>query len=270
MKAGLLAGRVAAGAWTPAELDLKFWYDGVDSPYTSGVLCLEDLSGNDMDMALASGTVTAGGETLNGIDTLHFSTFAHFNPKSGHAGASASAWKFLHYNAVTTILAVVKFYNTTNPDTFLTLLGTNGTSTSSRGTAIWYEDTNPINNQLSLSITAASGGSFVAKFDDDNFVAPNGYRLVLVTLDPGNGTAGSRIRNVRVNDAVSANGTTGTLSESSSDPSSAMALGAANTSGVGELLGGIAEIFAFVGSDSGEITAAFTYLNDKYNLGLTP
>lgn len=248
---------VAVSGWTPADATLAFWYDGVDSVSGSSLL---DLSGNGLTLT-KSGTVTTGGSPLNGHNTLQ-------HAGGYYSGATAADWKFLHYNAVTTILAVVKFGNSSNPGTFYGLLGSNGTSSGNVGVSVYYDD-DAANDRLSIQITRGSIGLPVRSVLRNDAVTPNGWHLLLFTFDPATSTYAARIRNVQIDDDTPAMTESGTATESSSNPSTAMALGATNAAGVGALTGGIAEIVGVVGVGD-DVIATFNYLNTKYGLGLTP
>lgn len=250
--------RFAGGDWTPADADLRFWYDGVDSVDGSNLL---DLSGNGLTL-IKSGTVTTGGSPLNGYNTLQFGGAGHY------FDADAADWTFLHYNAVTTVLMVVKVGNTSNPSNWYGLFGTNGTSSAQRGVSLYYDDISPASDKIVSSITRGVSTSFVRAASADNAITPNDWQLIVITFDPANATVGDRIRNIQIDDTSPTMSEAGTATQSSS-VSGMFNLGASGTSTApGKLVGGIAEIVGLNGTT--DLADTFNYLNTKYALGLTP
>jgi hypothetical protein len=137
--------------------------------------------------ATAGGIILGDGLEFDGTKALTHSTVATFDFLSNSgAGYTDVNWTF-HI--------CVKPGTGSNPNAVYGMFGSNGTSASSIGVAIFYDDraAQPSNNALKLTITRG-GGTFIINFNNDNILTPNVYQILTIVCDLSEATTNNKVR----------------------------------------------------------------------------
>ena len=206
-----------ATAWTPEELgSLRAWYDADDSSTifdaTTGgslpssgndVARWEDKSGGGyhVTQATAASRPHYVTNTLDGKPVIECT--AQFLTAS-----TASDWNFLHNTSGSTVVAVWKAGNSSDPNAAYSLMGTNAGTNTNVGCSLSYENRSIVTGADNAIIANVSNGNgttrVVSGFDSDsgntifndfNSKAVGGTASVNAwVIDPNNGTAANRLK----------------------------------------------------------------------------
>jgi hypothetical protein len=232
--------------WTPSVVRPALWLDANDLSTISvatGISEWRDKSGNGRHVSQATGgtqpTFTRNG--LNGLSVLSFNGSQYLT-----SPASVSTWNFLHNTNGSSVFAVWKAGNVSDPNTFYALLGTNGAASANIGYALAYEDrvTSSRNNTAFALVSRGVGGqSAVVNLTADGVHPANTPVIISHVADPNNGTAANRSF-IRVNNGAAIQQNTSTLAPSASNASFALQIGASGNNR-DPMVGYIAEIVVF-------------------------
>jgi hypothetical protein len=243
----LLQGRL----WTPALLRTALWLDAADLSTIStatGVSELRDKSGNGRNVTQGTGgtqpTLTPNG--LNGRNVLSFNGSQYLT-----SPAAASTWNFLHNTNGSSIFAVWKAGNISDPNTVYGLMGNNARSSSFIGQNILYDDRVSVsrNDNLVLQVSrGVSGQTAIAQTTAIGTHPANVPVIISHISDPNNGTAAKRSF-VRINKTLIQNNVD-TNAPTASNATYALQVGAVGNNS-SPLVGYIAEIvvLATIASD---------------------
>jgi hypothetical protein len=232
--------RLQGRLWSPALLRPALWLDAADLSTIStgtGVSELRDKSGNGRHVTQGTGgtqpTLTPNG--LNGLNVLSFNGSQYLT-----SPAAVSTWNFLHNTGGSSIFAVWKAGNSSDPNALYALMGTNAVASSNIGTYIAFDDraSVPRNNAV-LAQVSGGGSASVSAASADNLMPANTPVILSHVIDPNNGTAANRSF-VRVNRTLSQINVN-TAAPSASNASFALQIGAGGNN-VLPLVGYIAEI----------------------------
>jgi hypothetical protein len=226
--------------WLPDLLRPALWLDANDDStitIATGVSEWRDKSGNQRNVTQGTGgtqpTQTLGG--LNGKTVLSFNGSQYLT-----SPAAVSTWNFLHNTNGSSIFAVWKATNSSNPNSLSGLMGTNAASSTNIGFYISYDDraSVPANNRLLVQISGG-GSSSVSVASPDNFHPADTPVILSHIRDPNNGTAANRSF-ARVNKTLN-QGNTQTAAPSASNASFAFQIGGLGNN-VAPSFGYIAEV----------------------------
>jgi hypothetical protein len=217
--------------WTPDVLRPYAWWDASDHgsiSVSTGVSEWRDKSGNGKTLSQS----TSGARpalTLNALNGLPVVTFDGTDDVLN--AATASDWTFLHNSTGSTVIAVVKAGNTSDPGGAYTLLGSNGGASANIGYAIWFDDRSivPANNRLSSLISNGTVGFSSVSNLADNVFTFNTPHVVSVVSDPSNATAANKQFNY-IDSGSALNNNTLTQAVSTSAPTFTLQLGALGSS----------------------------------------
>ena len=228
--------------WLPNVLRPALWLDANDEStitIDTGVSEWRDKSGNERNFTQGTGgtqpTYTLDG--LNGKSVLSFNGSQYLTSIS-----AASVWDFLHTTNGSTVIAVWKAGNVSNPNTIYSLLGNNGAASANIGYYLIYDDRAgiPRNDRLLAQISkGVSGQSPVENVTADGVHPANTPVIISQVADPNNGTAINRSF-LRINRTLTQNNVN-TFAPTSSNASFSLQIGAAGNNVV-PLTGYIAEI----------------------------
>ena len=215
--------------WTVEKLSqLRAWYDASDAATiteSGGLISAwNDKSGGGYHVS-ASGsarpTYTSSGLNSKSVVTFGGTQFL--------VAATASHWVFLHDTTGSTILAVWKAGNVSNPDAGHGLLGTAANS-GSRGLQITYDDRSSAsrNDQLRSFVyrSTVTAGLVSSVFTADGAHAANTATLISVASDPGNATVGSR-QGLRINGGAETANNASTSTADTGNPLNPLSIGSA-------------------------------------------
>ena len=212
---------------TPAVLRPALWLDADDLSTIStatGVSEWRDKSGNARNVTQGTGgtqpTLTLGG--LNGRNVLSFNGSQWLT-----SPAAASTWNFLHTTNGSSIFAVWKAGNISDPNAIYGLLGTSAVATANHGLGLFFDDRAVAsrNEKVIVQISRGVGGSpAVGNLSADLAHPPNTPVILSHIGDPGNATAANRSI-IRVNQTLIQLNTT-TDAASSSNASFTLQIGA--------------------------------------------
>jgi hypothetical protein len=199
----LLQGRM----WTPALMRTALWLDAADLSTIStatGVSELRDKSGNGRNFSQGTGgnqpILTPDG--LNGRPVLTFNGSQFLNSVS-----PAATWNFLHNTNGSTVFAVWRAGNVSDPNAIYGLMGNNAAASGNTGFYIVYDDraSSSRNNRMLTQISrGVSGATSVFIETADGAHPPNTPVMLTHIAAPGNATAASRSV-LRINRTVVAN-----------------------------------------------------------------
>jgi hypothetical protein len=228
----------------PSYISTALWLDAADAATvteSSGLVSqVNDKSGNGRNFTASGGArPTYSANALNGKAVFTFGGAASLTSAS-----AASTWNFLHNTNGSTVAAVWKAGNSSNPDAFYPLLGTNAGGDGSRtGIVLFYDDRSAVsrNNCISYFVTPTST-SPIFNISANDAITPNAPAILSHIGNPGNVTAAQR-SSIRINggSAIELNTNTGT--GSAADASFTLQLGAGGNN-AGFLIGYIAELIA--------------------------
>ena len=229
--------------WLPNVLRPALWLDANDEStitIATGVSEWRDKSGNARNVTQATGgtqpTYTLGG--LNGKSVLSFNGSQYLT-----SPAAVSTWNFLHNTNGSTVIAVWKAGNVSDPNVLYSLMGTSAIATANHGYALVFDDraSVPRNERVvGLVSRGVSGVPAVANVSA-NLAHPVNVSTILSHIcDPNNATAANRSF-IRVNRGGVIQNNVDTASPSASNASFALQIGAAGNN-ASPLVGYIAEI----------------------------
>jgi hypothetical protein len=232
--------RMQGRLWTPAQLRTALWLDAADLStisVTTGASTWRDKSGNQRHFTQGTGetqpTLTPNG--LNGLNVLSFNGSQWLTSAN-----TAATWNFLHNSNGSSIFAVWKAGNSSDPNAVYGLMGTNAATSANIGTYIAFDDraSAPRNNGV-LAQVSGGGSTSVSAASADNLMPANTPVILSHIADPNNGTPANRSF-VRVNKTLSQINTLSTA-PSASNASFTLQIGAVGSNTV-PLIGYIAEI----------------------------
>jgi hypothetical protein len=229
--------------WTPNLLRTALWLDADDLSTIStatGVNEWRDKSGNGRNFTQGTGgtqpTFTQNG--LNGRPVLSFNGSQWLTSIN-----TAATWNFLHNTNGSSVFAVWKAGNVSDPNTLYALLGTSAIATANHGFSIFFDDrvTSLRNERLGTqTVRGVSGTTSGTNFTADLAHPPNTPTLISSVNDPGNATAANRL-STKINGGAEIKNNIETLAASSSDASFTLQIGTGGNTVV-PLVGYIAEI----------------------------
>lgn len=203
---------VAGGVlWTPAEITGAIVFDALDSA----------------NITLSGSAVTAWADMLgSGITAAQGTTAAQPSMGTGEvifagdyltiASSNAAAWCKALHSTGGHILALVKPFETSNPNAATGLCGTNGAgATANVGMTLYFDDRSavPRNDAIVINATRGVTGTNSVLSVHADAVTGGAYYLVDVIIDPDNATALSRsLCSIDGADDVSANAATNAAS----------------------------------------------------------
>lgn len=232
-----------AGWWDASRTDKMWSATSGGSLVDNGgaVLRLEDLSGNGKHLiqAVSASAPSRQDSAKNGLPVLNFG-----GTKSLAAGA-AGDWNFLHNTNGGTVIAVIKPFDTADPQTFAYGVSTNlGGGSNGIGWSSFFDDRvagYSRNNYLSQSVMAGVSGQSVAVQDQNNALTQaNDFSLLSFTPFAGSSTTAGRGA-MYVSGTATGSANTSTLAPSTSNSSSALLVGVAGTNSIA----GLAELIVF-------------------------
>ena len=232
--------RLQGRLWTPDQLRTALWLDAADLStisVTTGASTWRDKSGNQRHFAQATGgnqsTLTPNG--LNGLNVLSFNGSQWLTSVN-----TAATWNFLHNANGSSIFAVWKAGNISDPNAIYGLMGSNAATSSNIGTYIAYDDraSAPRNNGV-LAQVSGGGTNSLSAASADGLMPGNTPVILSHIADPNNGTPGNRSF-VQVNKTLSQVNAS-TAAPSASNASFALQIGALGNNTV-PLIGYVAEI----------------------------
>jgi hypothetical protein len=232
--------RLQGRLWTPVQLRTDLWLDAADLSTIStatGVSEWRDKSGKARNFTQGIGgtqpTLTPNG--LNGRNVLSFNGSQWLTSVN-----TAATWNFLHNANGSSIFAVWKAGNISDPNAIYGLMGSNAASSANIGTYIVYDDRASASRNNGVLAQVSGGGSTSLSVASADGLMPANTPVILSHIaDPGNGTAVNRSF-VRVNKTLSqANASTAAPSVSAA--SFALQIGALGNNTL-PLVGYISEI----------------------------
>ena len=239
------------GLWTPRLIRTGLWLDAADLSTIStatGISELRDKSGNGRHFSQGTGgtqpTLTPGG--LNGRNVMSFNGSQYLT-----SPAAASTWNFLHNTNGSSVFAVWKAGNISDPNAALSFLGNNAGVSGNTGFYIIYDDrvSSSRNDRSLAQVSRGVSGAATSQNQTADGAHPANVPVIISHIsDPGNGTAANRSF-LRINRALIQNNVD-TNAPSASDASFALQIGACGNN-VLPHIGYIAEIvvLASVASD---------------------
>jgi hypothetical protein len=253
--------------WNPSMILTALWLDASDvSTVTeSGGLVsqVNDKSGNGRNFTASSGArPTYSANTLNSRAVFTFGGSQWLTSTN-----AASTWNFLHNTNGSTVIAVWKAGNNSNPNAAYPLCGTNAGSATNRGLILFYDDraASSRNNRIVSLITAAGGLTVVNNVSADDAIPANTAVIVSHNGDPGNATAANR-SSLQVNGGSAIATNTNTASATSSNATFTLQLGSDGNSTL-SLTGYVAEFIVLTSIASTEIRQKLEgYLAHKWGL----
>jgi heme/copper-type cytochrome/quinol oxidase subunit 3 len=230
------------GWWDCSRTDKMFNATTGGSLVADGgaVLRLEDLSGNGKHLIQATSASAPSRQdgAKNGLPALNFA-----GTKALAAGA-AGDWNFLHNTQGGTVIAVIKPFDTADPNTFAYGVATNiGGATNGIGWSSFFDDrvSYPRNNYVSQSVTAGVSGQTVVSQEQNNAVpSTNDFSLLSFTPFAGSSTTAGR-GGMYVSGTATGNANSSTLAPSASNSNHALTVGVAG----GNSIAGLAELIVY-------------------------
>ena len=229
--------------WTPLLLRPALWLDADDLSTIStatGVSEWRDKGPNARNVTQGTGgtqpTLTPNG--LNGRNVLSFNGSQYLT-----SPAATSVWNFLHNTNGSSVFAVWKAGNVSNPDTIYGLLGNSAAATGNIGYSLFLDDRSsvPRNEKIiGQVVRGASGTSALVNISADLAHPPNVPTILSNIGDPNNGTAANRSV-IRVNRGAAIQLNASTDAPSASNASFALQIGTVGNNAF-PLVGYIAEI----------------------------
>lgn len=261
--------------WSPAALTgLQLWLDAADAttileaaadPAEDGdtVSQWSDKSGN-VRHATASTTAkpTYRATGQNGRGSIEF------NGSSNYLSVgTTSTFNFLHNNTDSLVVFVFKAGTSSDPNTFYVLFDNCSLTANNAGYSLYYDDraSVPRNNAFSSQVGRSTPSQPASQNVGLDAIVPNQYHIYMERLRAGNATASSRSQSYvdGYNFPVAENAFTG--AHVTSNHTSVSRIGAA-VSGVGYLLGNIAEVIACNNPNTADWPNLQRYLSDKWGI----
>jgi hypothetical protein len=229
--------------WTPALLRPALWLDAADLSTIStatGVSQLRDKGPNARNFTQGTGgtqpTLTPNG--LNGRNVLSFNGSQWLTSVD-----TAATWNFLHNTNGSSVFAVWKAGNISDPNAPYGLMGNSAIATANTGYALFFDDraASSRNEKIITQIVQGVGGvPVVQSVSADQAHPPNVPTILSHIADPNNGAAANRSL-IRVNRGAVIQNNVETAAPSASNASFAVQIGAAGNNS-SPLVGYIAEI----------------------------
>jgi hypothetical protein len=204
------------------------WLDAADLStisVTTGASTWQDKSGNQRHFTQGTGgtqpTLTPNG--LNGLNVLSFNGSQWLTSVS-----PAATWNFLHNTNGSSVFAVWKTGNSSDPNAVCGLLGTSAVLTANHGSALFFDDraSSSRNEKIVLQVARGVGGVPASlNLSADGAHPPNTPVILSHIGDPGNATAANRSI-IRVNNRAAIQLNTATDAASESDASFTLQIGA--------------------------------------------
>ena len=260
--------RVVQGRlWTPGQIRTALWLDAADLSTIStgtGVSELRDKSGNGRHVTQGTGgtqpTLTPGG--LNGRNVLSFNGSQWLT-----SPAAVSTWNFLHNTNGSSVFAVWKSGNISDPNAAYGLLGTSAVATANIGYALITDDrvaSSRNEKVIAQIVRGASGVATLGNLSADQAHPPNVPTILSHIADPNNGTAANRSF-LRANKTLT-QANVDTNAPSASNASFALQIGACGNN-ASPLTGYIAEIVVLASLASTQVRQQIEgYLAWKWGL----
>lgn len=226
---------------SPAQITTALWLKANDPSTIStatGVSQWRDKSGNNRHVTQATGAAQPFllPNGLNGRTVLSFNGSQWFT-----SPAAISTWNFLHNNSGSSVFAVWKAGNISDPNALYALMGTNRAS-AGIGYYIGYDDRASASSNNRVQAALQAGGSIaVNNTTADNAHPANTPVILSHVTDPTNATAANRSL-LRINGTLIQNNTS-TIATSAANASFALQIGAAGNN-LFPMIGYIAEIVA--------------------------
>jgi hypothetical protein len=232
-----------AGWWDCSRTDRMWNATTGGSLVANGgaVLRLEDLSGNGKHLVQATSASAPSRQdgAKNGLPALNFA-----GTKTLAAGA-AGDWNFLHNTQGGTVIAVIKPFDTADPNTFAYGVATNiGGATTGVGWSLFFDDrvSYPRNNHVSHSVTAGVSQQTVISQEQNNALpSANDFSLLSFTPFAGSSTTAGR-GGVYVSGNATGNANDSTLAPSASNSLHPLTVGSAFGA---NSIAGLAELIVF-------------------------
>ena len=232
-----------AGWWDASRADKMWNATSGGSLVADGgaVLRLDDLSGNGKHLIQATSAIAPSRQdgAKNGLPVLNFA-----GTKSLAAGA-AGDWNFLHNTNGGTVIAVIKPFDTADPNTFAYGVATNiGGASNGTGWSSFFDDRASgylRNNHVSQSVMAGVAGQSVASQEQNNaLTSANDFSLLSFTPFAGSSTTAGRAA-MYVSGTATGNTNSSTLAPSASNSNHALTVGIAGSNSIA----GLAELIVF-------------------------
>ena len=229
--------------WTPALISTALWLDAADASTVTAdgsnlVSNVNDKSGNGRNFTASGGArPTYSTSTLNSKAVFTFGGSQFLTSTS-----AASTCNFLHNPNGSTVVAVWKAGNSSDPNALLGLCGTSTTPSTNIGLALFYDDRVSAARQnkiVSVIQKGVSGESAAANVSADEAMPANAAVILSHIGDPGNATAASR-SSLRINAGSAIELNTSTFAPTSNSASFTLELGSTGNN-VFPLTGYIAE-----------------------------
>jgi hypothetical protein len=258
----LLAGN-AAYVFTPAEITgLKAWYDASDTSSISlsgsAVTQWNDKSGNGFHVTQG----TAAQRPSSGINTINSKNVLTYGGNDVLKAATASDWIFLHNATGSTVFAVSISDNTAAAE-FPIFATSTGSSQVGCGFRIAYDP--PLDKFSPFVSTGGGSGTLVSLIAAGGVTVGTAFYASGV-WDNNNATLANRSK-WRQNGGAESGSNTQDDAPVSSNPASALLIGANDNSGTTGYTGKIAEIILYTGVlSSGDITKVNSYLASKWGI----
>jgi len=228
--------------WTPAIIRPALWLDANDLSTISvatGISEWRDKSGNGRHVSQATGgtqpTFTPNG--LNGLPVLSFNGSQYLTSIS-----ATSVWNFLHNTNGSSVFAVWKVGNVSDPNAAYALLGNNAGLSANTGYYIIYDDrvSSSRNDVAVVQISRGVAGQTAVSYPTADGVHPANTPVIISQVaDPNNGTAANRSF-LRINQSLT-QGNTSSFAPVSTNASFTLQVGACGNNVI-PLTGYIAEI----------------------------
>jgi len=245
--------RLQGRLWTPDQLRTALWLDAADLStisVTTGASTWRDKSGNQRHFTQGAGgtqpTLTPNG--LNGLNVLSFNGSQWLTSVD-----TAATWNFLHNTNGSSIFAVWKAGNISDPNAIHGLMGNNAGLSGNTGFYILYDDrvSSSRNDRALTQVSRGVGGNSAAQVQTADGAHPaNVPTIISLISDPSNGTAANR-GFLRINRSLTQTNVD-TSAPVATNASFALQIGACGNN-VLPLIGYIAEIVALASIASAKV-----------------
>lgn len=177
---------------------LHTWWDAADANSVTldggRVAALADKSGNGRNAANSTSGSTQPDYIIgarNGRNAMRFvAASTQFLSVSGFA-----TFAFLHQSTPSYVAMVVSVGNTDNPSSSFSMMGNGAAVSSLVGVTFSYRDTGVNNDALLVSVKQGGGaGTEVSQVIEQDFLPAQSTRVIDVSLDNANATAGERLK----------------------------------------------------------------------------
>jgi hypothetical protein len=243
----------------------QLWLDAEDSStitHSGGAVSQWNNKGTLGNFTQATGALqpTTNATTLNGRNIIDFN-------QDSLVAVTQNEWKFLHDGTKYFVCAVAKTTDTDNPGIFVALYGSFNGASGEIGAFMGYSDASPDSDEFAYTIGAGVSGSLVVANRPQNAVTPNAFSLLGALADPSNATVNDRAKLFVNNAAITPNVVLANIAPSSSNPTTALRIGALGTDLSG-IRGSIAEMVIVSGANAtdGNRIIVRDYLNEKWGI----